>query len=235
MIDADFINQCADPRLSVEIVQQFVEEIAAPNHLHVTVKSGMRTYAIPRPTTAEEAMNVTKQYVGQAIVRVGLTQYPAGFGIEDVDQLSVNLFDSCENLRMGTAMFSKIYRVVTKWYGTPRPEAFEDAMLAYASGYFEGQNVFQAEDPGDVDVWKPAPAEQLAAAQGRLTGEDLSTPLHDPAGEVMAAAPESGGQVPADQGPSEPPFNDQDPNRASMRINLTGIKAHNIEPSEPAQ
>lgn len=235
MIDADFINQCADPRLSVEIVQQFVEEIAAPNHLHVTVKSGMRTYAIPRPTTAEEAMNVTKQYVGQAIVRVGLTQYPAGFGIENVDQISMNLFDSCENLRMGTAMFSKIYRVVTKWYGNPRPEAFEDAMLAYASGYFEGQNAFQAEDPGDLAVWKPAPAEQLAAAQGRITGEEIPAPAQDPVGEVMVAAPEGGGQVPIEQGASEPPFSDQDPNRASMRINLTGIKAHNVEPSAPAR
>lgn len=235
MIDAALINQCADPRLSVEIVQQLVEEIGAPNHLHVTVKSGMRTYAIPRPTTAEEAMDVTRQYVGQAIVRVGLTQYPAGLGIENTDQLSMSLFDSCENLRVGTAMFSKIYRVVTKWYGNPRPEAFEDAMLAYASGYFEGQNVFQAEDPGDVAVWKPAPAEQLTAAQGRITGEDLSASSHDPVSDVMAAAPAGGSVVPKEQVPSEQSFSDEDPNKASMRINLSGIKAHNVEPRVPAR
>jgi len=235
MIDAAFINQCADPRLSVEIVQKFVEEIAAPNPFHVTVKSGMRTYAIPRPTTPEEAMAVTKQYVGQAIVRVGLTQYPAGLGIENADQLNMNLFDSCENLRMGTALFSKVYRIVTKWYGNPRPEAFEDAMLSYASGYFEGENVFKAKDPGDVAVWKPAPAAQLAAAQARITGEDIPRSSADPVSEVMAASPQARGQISTENGPSEQQFSDHDPNRAPMRINLTGIKAHNVEPGAPAR
>jgi hypothetical protein len=230
MIDAAFINQCADPRLSVEIVQKFVEEIAAPNPFHVTVKSGMRTYAIPRPTTPEEAMAVTKQYVGQAIVRVGLTQYPAGLGTENADQLNMNLFDSCENLRMGTALFSKLYRIVTKWYGNPRPEAFEDAMLSYASGYFEGENVFKAKDPGAVVVWKPAPA-----AQARITGEDIPPSSAGPVSEVMAAAPEPSGQVSTENGHSEQPFSDQDPNRAPMRINLTGIKAHNLEASAPTR
>jgi hypothetical protein len=48
-------------------------------------------------------------------------------------------------------MFSKIYRIATKFYGNPRPEAFEDAMISYASCYFEGKNVFYADDPGDVE------------------------------------------------------------------------------------
>lgn len=225
MIDGDFIRQCADPRLSVEIVQQFVQEIAAPDHLQVTVRSGNRTFAVPKPKTAEEAMAITKEHLGHAVVRVGLTQYPAGIGIQNADELSMNLFDSCENLRMGTAMFSKIYRIVTKWYGGPRPEAFEDAMLSYASGYFEGQSVFYAEDPGDVAVWKQAPAEQLEAAKDRMA-EDGATPAasSDPVGDVMSAGQGEGGAV-----PSEPASVDQDPNRASMRINLNGIKTHNIE------
>ncbi|MGI2036372.1 conjugal transfer protein TraH [Rhizobium panacihumi] len=231
MIDADFIRQCADPRLSVEIVQQFVEEIAAPDHLQVTIKSGNRTFAVPKPTTPEAAMDLTKQYLGQAVIRVGLTQYPAGLGVQNVEDLSMNLFDSCENLRMGTAMFSKIYRIVTKWYGGPRPEAFEDAMLSYASGYFEGQSVFYAEDPGDVAVWKPAPAEQLAAAQERMgDGEAAPVAPADPVGEVLAAGPGEGTPT-----PSEPPFSDEDPNRASMRINLNGIKTHNVEPRSTSQ
>lgn len=226
MIDAEFIRQCADPRLSVEIVQQFVAEIAAPDHLQVTIKSGSRTFAVPKPTTPEEAMDLTKQYLGQAVIRVGLTQYPAGLGVQNVEDLSMNLFDRCENLRMGTAMFSKIYRIVTKWYGGPRPEAFEDAMLSYASGYFEGQSVFYAKDPGDVAVWKPVSAEQLAAAQERM-GIDNAAPV---APTDPDAGPEEG--APA---PSEPPFSDQDPNRASMRINLNGIKTHNVEPRSTNQ
>ncbi|SCX22930.1 conjugal transfer protein TraH [Agrobacterium sp. DSM 25558] len=236
MIDAAFIKQCADPTLSVEIVQQFVQEIGVTDPHQVTVKSGNRTFAVPTPKTAEEAMDLTKQYLGQAVVRVGLTQYPAGFGIQSADELSMNLFEPCENLRMGTALFSKVYRIVSKWYGNPRPEAFEDAMLSYASGYFEGQNVFKAEGPGDVTVWKPAPAEQLAAAQGRITGEDVPAQSSDPVSEVMAVGQDSGqkGSIEG-QGASEQPLSNQDPNRAPMRINLTGIKVHNVEPGSPAK
>lgn len=36
-------------------------------------------------------------------------------------------------------------------------------------------------------------------------------------------------QVEAEAGPSEPPFSDQDPNSASIRIDLSGIGAHNRE------
>ena len=32
MIDVDLIQQCADPRLDVAIVQQFVAEMGAPDH-----------------------------------------------------------------------------------------------------------------------------------------------------------------------------------------------------------
>ncbi|MFK4259359.1 lysozyme family protein [Agrobacterium tumefaciens] len=236
MIDAAFIKQCADPGLSVEIVQQFVQEIGVTDPLQVTVKSGNRTFAVPKPKTAEEATDLTKQYLGKAVVRVGVTQYPAGYGIHSADELSVNLFEPCENLRAGTALFSKVYRIVTKWYGNPRPEAFEDAMLSYASGYFEGQNVFKAEDPGDVAIWKAAPTEQLAAAQGRITDEDVSAQSSDPVGEVMAVAPDAGNKGSVEgQGASEPPFSNQDPNRAPMRINLTGIQVHNVEPGAPAK
>ncbi|TNM59890.1 conjugal transfer protein TraH [Aliirhizobium smilacinae] len=230
MIDAAFIKQCADPRLSVEIVQQFVQEIGVTDPLQVTVKSGNRTFAVPKPKTVEEAKDLTIQYLGQAVVRVGLTRYPAGYGIQNADELNMDLFEPCENLRMGTALFSKVYRIVTKWYGNPRPEAFEDAMLSYASGYFEGQNVFKAEDPGSVAVWKPTPVEQLSAAQLRIRGEDVPAQSSDPVSEVMAVAPgaDHTGSLEG-QGVSEPPFSNQDPNRAPMRINLTGIKVHNVE------
>lgn len=209
MIDAALIQQCADPRLSVEIVQKFVEEIGAADHLTVTVKSGERTFAVPKPTTAEEALALTQQYVGQAVVRAGLTQYPAGLGVADKSELSLDLFDPCENLRMGTALFGKVYRIVTKWYGNPRPEAFDDAIWAYGTGIFEGERVFYAADPEDVKVAEPKPeeAEQAEGEQAADTGE----------------------------GPSEPPFKDEDPNKASIRIDLSGIRAHNTEPKTAGQ
>ena len=211
MIDAALIQQCADPRLSVEIVQKLVEEVGAADHLTVTVKSGQRTFAVPKPATAEDALALTQQHVGQAVVRVGLTQYPAGLGVADKSELSIDLFDPCENLRMGTALFGKVYRIVTKWYGNPRPEAFDDAVWAYGTGIFEGERVFYADDPEDVKVAEPKAAE-AQEAEGEQSAET-----------------ETG------EGPSEPPFTDEDPNKASIRIDLSGIKSHNTEPKTAGQ
>lgn len=211
MIDAALIQQCADPRLSVEIVQKFVEEVGAADHLTVTVKSGQRTFAVPKPTTAEDALALTQQHVGQAVVRVGLTQYPAGLGVADKSELSIDLFDPCENLRMGTALFGKVYRIVTKWYGNPRPEAFDDAIWAYGTGIFEGERVFYADDPEDVKVAEPKAA------------------------EVQEAEGEQSAETEAGEGASEPPFKDEDPNKAGIRIDLSGIKSHNTEPKTAGQ
>ncbi|MHB2268104.1 TraH family protein [Pseudaminobacter salicylatoxidans] len=211
MIDAALIQQCADPRLSVEIVQKFVEEVGAADHLTVTVKSGQRTFAVPKPATAEEALALTQQHVGQAVVRVGLTQYPAGLGVADKSELSIDLFDPCENLRRGTALFGKVYRIVTKWYGNPRPEAFDDAIWAYGTGIFEGERVFYADDPEDVKVAEPEAA------------------------EAQEAEGEQSAETEVGEGPSEPPFKDEDPNKASIRIDLSGIKSHNTEPKTAGQ
>lgn len=213
MIDAALIQQCADPRLSVEIVQKFVEEVGAADHLTIRVKSGERTFAVPKPATAEEALALAQKYVGQAVVRVGLTQYPAGLGVADKSQLSIDLFDPCENLRMGTTLFGKVYRIVTKWYGSPQPNAFDDAIWAYGTGWFEGERVFYAADPEDVKVAEPKAAE---AQEGEAESE--------PAAEIAA-----------EEGASEPPFKDEDPNKASIRIDLSGIKAHNTEPKSAGQ
>jgi hypothetical protein len=206
MIDADLIQQCADPRLSVEIVQQLVEQIGAADHLTITVKQGERVILVPKPETVEQAIATTREWVGQATVRVGLTHYPAGLGITDPSQIGYELFDNCDNLRMGTELFGKVYRIVTKWYGNPRPEAFNDAIRAYGTGWFVGEQVFYAQDPTEVDVaTPPRSTDQVEAEES---------------GSVEAA--ESGGA-------SELPYSDEDPNRASIRIDLTGIRTHNNE------
>ncbi|TGV58324.1 conjugal transfer protein TraH, partial [Mesorhizobium sp. M00.F.Ca.ET.149.01.1.1] len=46
--------------------------------------------------------------------------------------------------------------IVTKWYGKPVEEAFDGAITAWQTGYFEGESVFRAADPGDVRVATPA-------------------------------------------------------------------------------
>lgn len=156
-MDAAFLKECADPSLKPAIVEQFVAAVGPGDPLAVTVKAGGRLILVPKPKTPDEAMEIIRQYVGQAVVRVGLTQFPAGVGVKDASELKPDLIEPCENLRMGTKMFSKITRIVAKWYGNPTssevfPQIFEDAVYAWNSGQFEGQSVFQAEDPGGTIV-----------------------------------------------------------------------------------
>lgn len=152
-MDAAFLKECADPSLKPAIAEQFVAAVGPGDPLAVTVKAGGRLILVPKPKTPDEAMEIIRQYVGQAVVRVGLTQFPAGVGVKDASELKSDLMEPCENLRMGTKMFSKIMRIVAKWYGNPTskevlPQIFEDAVYAWNTGQFEGQSVFQAEDPG---------------------------------------------------------------------------------------
>jgi hypothetical protein len=153
MLDAALIKQCADPSLKPAIVEQFIEAVGATDPLAVTVTSGGRLVLLPKAKSQEQAMEIIRQNVGQAVVRVGLTQFPAGVGVKDVSELTSDLVNPCENLAMGTRMFAKILRIVAKWYGNPNrdevfPQIFEDAIYAWKTGRFEGENVFQAQDPG---------------------------------------------------------------------------------------
>lgn len=58
-------------------------------------------------------------------------------------------------------MFAKILRIVAKWYGNPTsdevfPQLFDDAIHAWRTGKFEGESVFQAQDPDGPVVQRSA-------------------------------------------------------------------------------
>ncbi|NKM00972.1 TraH family protein [Rhizobium leguminosarum] len=153
MLDAALIKECADPSLKPAIVAQFVASAGSDDPLAVTVKAGGRLILVPKAASAEEAMAIVRQYAGQAVVRVGLTQFPAGVGVKELAELKPDLVDPCQNLRRGTAMFAKVLRIIAKWYGNPTskdvfPQIFDDAIYAWKTGEFEGVGVFQAEDSG---------------------------------------------------------------------------------------
>lgn len=80
------------------------------------------------------------------------SQIPVGpFGEDEHTALTERIFDPCENLRLGTALFAKIARIVTKWYGYPTdetllPQLLDDALHAWKTGRFETVSVFGAED-----------------------------------------------------------------------------------------
>ena len=81
MVDAALIKQCADPGLKPAIVERFIERAGSEDPLAITVRSGNRVVLVPKPATPDEAMELIRQHVGRNIVRVGVTQYPAGLGI----------------------------------------------------------------------------------------------------------------------------------------------------------
>lgn len=196
-MDAAFIKQCADPFLPPAIIEKFVATAGSTDPLAVSVRSGQRVVLVSPAKTPEEALALVRQHLGQAVVRVGITQYPAGIGIKDPSELSPDLFDGCKNLHVGTVLFGKVWRIVWKWYGNPTddsvmPQVFDDAIDAWKIGQFEGASVFTAADPG---------------------GPKLAEPRHEqeprPQTEAPAAQP--------------PDAAIGDPNTASIRIDLSGI------------
>ncbi|MBY3031203.1 conjugal transfer protein TraH [Rhizobium leguminosarum] len=198
MLDAALIKECADPSLKPAIVEQFVAAAGSDDPLAVTVKSGGRLILVPKARTADEAMAIVRQFAGQAVVRVGLTQFPAGVGVKEPADLKPDLVDACLNLRQGTAMFAKVLRIVAKWYGNSTskdvfPQIFEDAIYAWKTAEFEGVSVFQAEDPGTL------------VGVSQLSREKIS------AGEADADAKAGEEQA------------EQDAGRAGIRIDLSRI------------
>lgn len=200
MIDVATIHQCADATLKPAIVEKFIRAVGAPDPLAVTVRTGNRVILETPPKTADDAMKLVRRYVGQAMVRVGVTQYPAGLGVTDVAELKPDLVDACANIRMGTALFGKVYRIVTKWYGAAVDEAFGDAIEAWKTGYFDGKYVFDEPDPGSLSARKGASDAGDKPADG-----DAARP---------ASSPDDG--TPQDKEPDNP-------NKAGIRIDLTGI------------
>jgi hypothetical protein len=202
MIDAATIHHCADPGLKPAIVEKFIRAVGSPDPLAVTVRAGDRAILVSPPKTPDEAMALVRRYVGHATVRVGVTQYPAGFGIVDTGELKPDLVDACANIRMGTALFGKIYRIVVKWNGKPADQAFGDAIEAWKSGYFDGKYVFDEPDPESTK----APKGETAATDKTVNEDD-------------ATSAENGPDSPPQHTDSEP----EDPNKAGMRIDLSGI------------
>ncbi len=204
MVDAALIKQCADSSLQPALVEQFIVRAGSKDPLAITVRSGNRVVLVPKPTTPEEALALIRDNLGRNTVRAGITQYPAGLGIVEAGQLKPEMVEPCENIRMGTALFAKVMRIVLKWYGNPTakeilPQVMDDAVIAWQTGYFEGVAVFRAEDPGEAKPIQP-PQDTPDDGNKPANSERNSSEL-----EVSAEAAVS------------------DPNKASIRIDLTGI------------
>ncbi|MBX5166827.1 MULTISPECIES: TraH family protein [unclassified Rhizobium] len=206
MLDAVLIHQCADPSLKPAIVEQFIAKAGSQDPLALAVRSGNRVVLVPKPRTPEEALALIRDNLGRNTVRVGITQYPAGVGIVEAGQLKPEMVEPCENIRLGTALFAKVWRLVMKWYGNPTakevlPQVMDDAVIAWQTGYFEGVAVFRADDPGQEETARPE------TAGSEKPGKDS-----DPDEDGGAAEPATDAVAP-------------DPNTAGIRVDLSGIGA----------
>lgn len=202
MFDAGLIQQCADPGIEIAIVERFIAAAGSNNPLAISITSGNRVILPEAPQTKDEAMRLLQNFVGKAVVRVGVTQYPAGLGTTDVSALNADLVDACGNIRIGSALFGKVYRIVAHARGTSSGAVFSEAITAWRTGMFDGTYVFGESDPG------PLPAETG-------TGADAATEMDEAIPDDPAATPLDSGQT--------PPFSGEDPHQAGIRIDLTGI------------
>lgn len=203
MIDAAFIEKCADPSLTPAVVEQFVATAGSDDPLAIAMTIGDRLVLVPKPADAATAVEMIRGYVGRASVRVGITQFPAGVGISDPSQLDPQMFDACTNLQMGTTLLAKVARIVTQWYGRPTntellPQMVDDTIHAWKTGVFEGVRVFEADDPGGPTLIEPK-----------------SRRAHDPADEDDPPS----SVAPTDR---EQP-DEKDPGQAGIRVDLSRI------------
>lgn len=179
MLEVALIEKCADPSLDADVVQAFLHAVGNGDPLAVTVKVGHKRILVDKAATPEEALAIAVRYVGRATVRVGVTSYPAHLAIDSGKKLSPALFDSCENLRIGTAKFAKVMRIVAKWYGSNAskdalPYILSDSVHAWVSGEFEGKDVFEAQHPGGLVL------EEQVVLQKR--SRDTDEPIQVPGG-----------------------------------------------------
>lgn len=198
MFELALIQQCADPGVEIAIVERFIAEVGSDNPLAVQITSGNRIILPEAPQTPDAALRLIAHYIGQAVVRVGITQYPAGHGITDASELDRNLVDGCGNIRMGSALFGKVYRIVAHAHGERNAEVFDEALEAWQTGVFEGKYVFGEDDPG------PTPTAEEHASQPKSAGEQ--------------GQPESWA--------GDPAINDEindDPYQAGIRVDLSGL------------
>lgn len=204
MFDVALIQQCADPGIEIAIVEQFIAEAGSDNPLKVTITLGNRVILPEAPKTQEAAVRLMQRFVGEATVRAGLTQYPVGYGISDAAQITADLVDPCENIRMGTALFGKVYRIVSHASGENGGPVLGEAIGAWRSGTFRGDYVFGLPDPGPLAEELQEGADQPAEQESPETVEPQQ---QDDSNRSILPTLESA-----------------DPNTAGIRIDLSNLK-----------
>jgi type IV secretion system protein VirB1 len=112
MIDVAFIEQCKNPNVDIEIVQQIIQIESNNKPFSINVNKDGKSFISFTPKTKEEALGLVKDYInGGLSVDIGLMQVNSnnltlkvfsGLSLED-------LFDPCKNIKAGSDIFYMAY------------------------------------------------------------------------------------------------------------------------------
>lgn len=69
------------------MAQKFIRAVESPDPLTATPRTGNCVILVTPPKTPDDAVDLVRRYVGEAMFRVGVTQYPAGLGVTDGAEL----------------------------------------------------------------------------------------------------------------------------------------------------
>ena len=216
MFEAGFIDKCSSPELQTEIVEQFLISAGRYNPLSVTVSQGAKVVLIPPAITEAEALELVRKHAGIAIVRVGISQYPINAARNAETDIDAELFEPCSNLRHGTELFAEIYKTVSLKYGLDAPDVFENAIVAYKTGWFEGMRVFDQVNMregwlGGVVLERNSEQMKISAASEAEKLPELGKiPVPKPARTVVAEPQTAVGNA--------------NPHNAATRIDLSRLK-----------
>ena len=168
-------------RLKPAIVERFIAAGRIEDPLAVTVRSGNRLILVPTRGRGGGDGVDRRQYVGNAVVQ-GRSDAISGRGrhLNEASELKADLVDACENIRMGTALFAKVYRIVTKWYGNAVERHSRTPSMLWKTGYFEGKAVFTEPDPGEVPLAEPKTENTLSDKADNAEAEPSAPEFADP-------------------------------------------------------
>lgn len=117
MIDLAFIDQCKNPNVDIEIVQQIIKIESNSQPFTVNVNKDGKSFISFVSKTKEEALKSAQNYInGGLSVDIGLMQINSNnLSLKIFNDLTLeDLFDPCKNIKAGSDIFYLAYENTDK-------------------------------------------------------------------------------------------------------------------------
>ncbi len=135
MIDTAFIEQCKNPNIGIEIVQQIIKIESNSKPFAVNVNKDGKSFISFVFETKEEALKSAQDYInGGLSVDVGLMQINSNnLSLKIFSDLTLeDLFDPCKNIKAGSDIFYLAYENTDK--NLTQEERINIALSVYNTG-----------------------------------------------------------------------------------------------------